>query len=239
MRMHSASGRSRWPWLITAVIVLLAIIAGIVAFTVGRNSAPTADPTTSVPTTTNAPTTDPTPSGEDESDDAVPTGCLGGPGRDAAMVLSAQDAAPHTMFGAVEVATAFLRAVLQYPYPSDAEAELINASLVASGAHDSMDISAAVYERAGDITNGNVPPGTPFYVSTIGGLWLVSPDSTSDRMTVSVNATYVIDGALSPTATVAGTYTVVWEDDAWRIAGAGRPDVAAIAAGGTQFTGGC
>lgn len=240
MRMYSAAGRSRWPWIIAGVIAVLAIAAGVTAFGLTRSNGapgePTAAPTSAPPST--SPTAEPG-SGGDGDTGAAPTGCLGGNNRDVAMVLAAQKAAPHTMFGAVEAATAFTRWSLQYPYPSAADSNTVSNSVISPDAPASVKDIAGGYAKAEDITGGRVPVGTPYYLSTTNGLWLVSADSTSDRMTVSVNGSYVIDGALSPTKTAAIALVMVWQKDAWHVQSAEQPDVSKIAAGGTTYTGGC
>lgn len=240
MRMYSAAGRSRWPWVIAGVITVLAIAAGVTAFGLTRSNGAPADP--SAPPTSAPPSTSPTAepgSGGDGDTGAAPTGCLGGNNRDVAMVLAAQKAAPHTMFGAVETATAYVRWSIQYPEPSAEDVKAVSAVFEPGKEAESIQQVMSDYERNPNPSNGNAPDGTPVYLSTTNGLWLVSPDSTSDRMTVSVNASYVINGVLSPTKTLAIAYVVVWQSGAWHVEKAQRPDVQKIAAGGTTFTGGC
>lgn len=239
MRMYSASGRSRWPWIITGVVVVLAIAGGL-AFGLTRGNDATADP--SAAPTSSAPSTSPAPepSGRGDADPGTaPTGCLGGNNRDVAMLLAAQKAAPHTMFGAVETATAFTRWSLQYPYPSASDAAAASEAVMSTNASAAAKDLAGQYASAGDLTGGKVPAGTPFYLSTTNGLWLVSPSSTADRITVSVNASYVVDGALSSTKTAAIAWVMVWQGNAWHALEGQRPDLQKMAAGGTTFTGGC
>jgi hypothetical protein len=241
MRMYSASGRSRWPYVIGAAVVVLAVGGGIAYANNRGDSTPTAISTrTSTPTT--APTSIPTggDSGSgDNDDDAAPTGCLGGQDRDPAMVLAAQRAGKHTTYGAVEVATAFYRWLWQYPYPSQSEAKQVSAAVMSSSAPASFADVAAQYASVKNPTGGIVPDGKAFHVSTTNGIWQVGENSTSNRVSVNLAAGYVIDGALSPTQVAVAGYTMVWENGSWRIAAGINVDQTKLANGGTHYTGGC
>jgi len=242
MRMHTATGRSRWPYVIGGAVAVAAI-AGGVAFGVTRpNDEPIAAPTTSPPASA-APTAAPTGGSSgagDNEDDVPPTGCLGGPDRDADMVLAAQDEAQHTTYGAVEVATTFYRFLWQYPYPSTGEAARVQESIMAGSAPEAFADIAAGYQAVGDNpTQGVLPAGTDFHLSTTNGLWRVAETSTPDRVEVSLAAGYVVDGALSPTKVAVNGFVMVWEDDGWRIEQGLIIDQDRLAAGGTRYTGGC
>ena len=242
MRMHTATGRSRWPYVIVGAVAVVAIVGGVAFAATRPADEPVAAPTTSAPasaTPTAAPTAGSSGAGDNE-DDVPPTGCLGSPDRNADMVLTAQGTAKHTSFGAVEVATAFNRWLWQFPYPSTGDSETVSDEIMASGAPEGYKDLAGAYEAAGDdLTQGTVPAGTPFHVSTTNGLWLVSEESTADRVVVLVAAGYVVDGALSSTLTMVGGYAMVWEGDAWRIESSVVPDQDLLAAGGNRYTGGC
>jgi len=242
MRMHTATGRSRWPYVIGGAVAVVAI-AGGVAFGVTRpNDEPIAAPTTSAPTSA-APTAAPTGGSSgagDNEDDVPPTGCLGGPGRDADMVRAAQDEAKHTTYGAVEVATTFYRFLWQYPFADGADATEVSGQVMSETAPESFKNLAADLENAGNNpTQGVVDAGTPFHMSTTNGLWRVSEESTADRVLVEFAAGYVVDGALSPTLVGVGGYVMVWEDGAWHIESGLNVDQDMLAAGGNRFTGGC
>lgn len=243
MRMHTASGRSRWPYVIGAIIVLLGLIGGIAYVT----TRPGGEPDAATPSSAPVATPSPSPSGSGGSSGAgdgqegeAPTGCLGGPDRDAAMVVAAQQEAPHTGFGAVEVATAFYRFLWQYPYPSQADIDEVGATIFSEGTPESFADISGGYASAGDNpTQDYVPAGTEFQLSTTNGLWVVSEGSAGDRVEVSLGAGYVIDGALSPTRSAVNGFVMVWENDAWHVDVGLTVDQDRLAAGGTRFTRGC
>ncbi|WP_236628850.1 hypothetical protein [Cryobacterium roopkundense] len=238
--MVTASGRSRWPHVIGAAILVIAISGGI-AYTVTRpDSKSNAAPTSSTPTPTAAASGGSSGSGDDE-DDVAPTGCLGGPDRTAAMVLAAKAEAKHTTFGAVEVATAFYRWGWQYPHPVSADADAVSAGIMASTANASFRDLSSAYEgfAEADMTSGQVPASTPFHLSTTNGLWMVSEGSTADKVEVNLAVGYVINGELSPTKAAVISLTMVWEEGAWHLESGGTPDQAKLSNGGTRYTGGC
>ncbi|GAA4266608.1 hypothetical protein [Frondihabitans peucedani] len=241
MRMYSASGRSRWPIVIGAAVVVVAVGGGIVYATNRGNNQPTATITTSAPApaVTSIPTGGTSGSGDNENDEA-PTGCLGGQDRDAPMVLAAQKAAKHSTYGAVEVATSFYRWLWQYPTPNASDADTVSKSIMAITSPVAYRDLAGAYQRAGDkLAAGEVPPGTSFHVSTTNGIWRVTEHSTSNQVYVTFAVGYVIDGALSPTKTTVSGFVMDWENGAWRIEKSIVPDQTVLANGGTRYTGGC
>jgi len=245
MRMYTKSGRSRWPLVIGAAVVVIAVGGGIAYTSTRQEVAPAAAPTsaapTSTPTTTaTAPSDGGTSGAGDGNAGAPPTGCLGGQDRDAAMVLAAQTAAPHSAYGAVEAATAFYRFLWQYPYPSSRDIASVSSSVIASTASKSWKDIAGSYAAAGNNpTQGTITAGVSFHVSTTNGLWRVSEDSTSDRVTVEVAVGYVVDGALSSTKVAGIGLVMVWENNAWHVESGTVIDQAKLAAGGNRFTAGC
>jgi hypothetical protein len=242
MRMHTATGRSRWPYVIGGAVAVVAIVGGVAFAATRPDDEPVAAPTTSAPasaTPSAAPTGGSFGAGDNE-DDVPPTGCLGGQYRNADMVLSAQKKAQHTTYGAVEVATAFYRFLWQYPFAETSEATTVSEQIMSANAPESFKNLAADLEKAGDDpTQGTVPAGTPFHMSTTNGLWRVLEESTADRVLVEFAAGYVVDGALSPTLTGVGGYVMVWGDGAWRIETGLNVDQDKLAAGGNRYTGGC
>ena len=242
MRMVTAAGRSRWPYVIGAAILVVALGFGIAYSATRPTSEPNAGPTES-PTSIGTPT--PTAPATDGNagigDDVAPTGCLGGLDRTVDMVLTAQAEAKHTTFGAVEVATAFYRWGWQYPYPTAADADAVGAGIMASTANDSFRDLAAAYTASADtdMTSGQVPANTPFHLSTTNGLWMVSEGSTADKVEVNLAEGYVINGELSPTKAAVISLTMVWEKGAWHLESGGTPDQTKLTNGGTRYTGGC
>jgi len=235
--MVTASGRSRWPIVIGAAALVLAIGAGITYTATRPTPEPNAAPNTSTATPTPTPASS-TGSG-DNQDDVAPTGCLGGQDRNVNMVLTAQADAKHTTYGAVETATAFYRFIWQYPYPSEADANTVSSDVMSAEAPESFKDIAGTYASTDDLTTGDVEPGTPFHLSTTNGLWLVTEDSTADRVTVNIAAGYVVNGELSPTKVTAQAFVMVWEGDAWHVEKGQQPDAEKLAAGGNRYTGGC
>jgi len=240
MRMYTASGRSRWPYVIGAVVGVLAIAGGIAYASTRGGDTPAASSTpSSSPSAPSAAPSGGTSGSGDNEDDVAPTGCLGGPDRTVAMVLAAQKDAKHTAFGAVEVATAFYRWLWQSPYPSQSDAQQVSAAVMSPSAPSSFADIAGQYATIKNPTGGIVPDGVPFYTSTTNGLWQIAETSTPDRVSVSLAAGYVIDGALSPTEVAVAGYNMVWEQGSWHIASGINVDQTKLANGGTRYTGGC
>lgn len=241
MRMYSASGRSRWPIVIGAVVVVVAVGGGIVYATSRGDTTPTATRTTSSASSTPAPITTGGTSGAGDDENAeAPTGCLGGQDRTAAMVLATQKSAGHSSYGAVEVATSFYRWLWQYPYPSVTDSNTVSKNIMASSSPVGYRDLAGAYAKAGnEPAKGVVPAGTPFFVSTTNGVWMVTQQSTPNRVYVEFAMGYVINGALSPTQTTVSGFIMDWENGAWRIEKSLVPNQTILANGGTRYTGGC
>jgi hypothetical protein len=239
-RMYSSTGRSRWPLVIGAAAAVV-VIGGGVVFATTRDGEPTAAPTSSAPaaSVTPSPTLTGSSGAGDDEDAAPPTGCLGGQDRNAAMVLAAQEAASHSSYGAVEVATAFYRFIWQSPVPSGSDVQTVEGSIFSSSAPTSFSDLAATYEQYPNLSQGDVADGTPFHLSTTNGLWMVDPNSTADRVTVNIAAGYVVVGALSPTKSTAQGFVLQWEDGAWHVVEGVQPDGETLANGGVRYTGGC
>ena len=239
MRMVTASGRSRWPYVIGAVILVAAISGGVAYNATRPDPSPMPMPLTAPTTATPTPTA--TSGNTDLADDVAPTGCLGGLDRNVDMVLAAQDTAKHTTYGAVEVATAFYRWLWQYPHPEPAESDVMSKSIMASTANDSFrDLASAYMAFAdADMTSGQVPANTPFHLSSTNGLWMISEGSSENKVEVNLGQNYVVNGELSPTKAAVISLTMIWEDEAWRVESGGSPDEAILSNGGTRYTGGC
>ncbi|MGW4928623.1 hypothetical protein ACWEOH_05650 [Agromyces sp. NPDC004153] len=199
MRTEARPPRRKWPWIVGGVIVVAALIVAGVWFRASTSNPPTVP--TAAPNTPNAET----------PLDPDPTGCLGGDARDAAMVLAAQKAAPHTSNGAVEFATALMRWMHQYPVPPAEDISAVDASLVASGSP--YDLTSA-YASNPNTSGALVPDGTPFFLSTIPGVWNLE-SYADDTATVTVGTGIVINGELHPTFRMAKTFTLDWEDEHW------------------------
>jgi hypothetical protein len=97
----------------------------------------------------------------------------------------------------------------------------------------------ADYARNPNPSAGVVANGSRFYLSTVGGKWMVAAGGTSSREVVSVQAPFVINGSLSPTKSTVESFRMEWADGRWRVAGLTKADPAVLDAGGTTFTSGC
>jgi hypothetical protein len=224
MRAQATRPRRIWPWILLALIVTSAIIATLTVLVWNPGgSQPTANPTATASGT-------PAP-------DAEPTGCLGGTQRDAAMVLAAQAAAPHTSNGAIEVATAFVRWLNQYPYPATSDIAAIEENGLASNA-PTKDI-AGFFAGNPNLSGGLVPDGTDYYLSTLPGVYYLEA-TASDDVTASIGTALVIDGELSSTLKGSITVTMKWEDDSWKfVSSEGTRSTEELYSIGRPFSGGC
>jgi len=240
MRMVTASGRSRWPLVIGAAVLVIAVGGGI-AYSVTRPaSEPVTAPTSSTPTPTATASGGSSGAGDDE-DNVAPTGCLGGLDRNAAMVLAAQAEAKHTTYGAVEVATATYRWLWQYPTPPSSESDIIGAEIISSTAPAAWRNVTAQYESTfwSEKVAEYEARGGEFHTSSTNGLWRVTEESTSDEVNVELSLGTVVDGALSPTQSTISGFTMVWEDGGWHLKSGIEVDETKLTSGGTRFTGGC
>ena len=231
--MHATAPpiRRTWPWIVGAAILVGAlIIAGAVYIgSQADTAAPTAEPATPIASSTPSPSTVPV--------ETEPTGCLGGDARDAAMVLTAQQDAPHTSSGAVDFAASFVRWIQRFPYPAADDAAAVGDSAMA---RESFTDDLVSYLAAGpDLSGGIVAPGDEYYMSTIPGVWVIEAAS-NDRVEVTIGSAFVVNGALSATLKSSITVVAVWEDGQWKIADAnGTRTTEALYSVGRPFTEGC
>lgn len=153
------------------------------------------------------------------------------------MVLAAQTAAPHTSNGAVEFATAMMRFLYQYPYPSTSDAQAVQSAAIASDA-ETKDL-VAFFAGNPNVSGGFVPDGQDYYRSTVPGVYHLESFS-GDEVVVTVGSGIVVDGALDTTMRGSITFTVAWEDGAWKfVSSNGTRTTEDLYAIGTAFTGGC
>lgn len=221
--------RRLWPWVTIGALLLVAVVIAVV-FAVTRQpdteDLPT-DPTVSSSPTTSAPTLE----------DVKPTGCLGGPNRDAEMVLAAQEAAPHTSNGAVEFATSFIRWAYQYPYPSAADANSISGAAVAEDA-PTRDL-AAFFATEPNVSGGLVPDKTEYYRSTVPGVWNLESYS-DDKASIAIGTGVVVEGSLNPSVRGSVTVDVAWSESGWRfVTSEGTRTTEELYEIGTAYTEGC
>ncbi|NNC14057.1 hypothetical protein HII28_19540 [Planctomonas sp. JC2975] len=222
--------RPRWPWIVVGLAALLVALVLILALTGGFSSTSNAQPTAR-PTSSQSPTATDAPG-------VAANGCIGGNGRDAAMLIAAQKAAPHTTNGAASMAAAFMRWLYQFPNPSTGDVQQVTQSIVSS--KDDPEQFAQFVTSDTNRSGGLVPDGQPFSVSTVPGVFYVESTSTADQPVISVGAGLVTDGALSATLRESTTVTLRWEDGAWKVLGAkGTRTTQSLFSIGTAYSGGC
>jgi hypothetical protein len=153
------------------------------------------------------------------------------------MVLSAERLAPHTTNGAVDVATAFVRWLNQYPYPAAKTYSEIEQDGLAKSA-PTQDLTT-FFASNPNLSGGLVPDDTTYYLSTVPGVFHVESSST-DSVSVSVGTGLVVQGALSPTLRGSITVTVQWERGSWKfVSSKGVRTTEDLYAIGIPFTAGC
>lgn len=207
-----------------------AIAIAIVIAIIMTGHGPTGPPATSP---SNAPTHAPAGSGND----ADPTGCLGGATRDSEMVLAAGASAPHTSNGAIEVATAFVRWLNQYPYPPAADITVIQKDALSTKAPTKNIV--AFFDTKPNLSGGLVADGTPYSLSTVPGVFHLE-SATANRATTSIGTALVVDGALSPTLKGSITVTVAWENGGWKfVSSEGTRTTEELYSIGRPFSSGC
>jgi hypothetical protein len=225
MRAEAKRPRRIWPWLRIGAAVLAALVFAIVVLGHGPTGPPSASPSkaqTSAPPVTG---------------DADPTGCLGGVERNAKMVLAARTAAPHTSNGAIEVATAFVRWLNQYPYPSAGDIAEVQTTALSSRAQ-TKDI-AAFFATNPNLSGGLVADDSPYYLSTVPGVYYLE-SAAPDEVTASIGTALVVGGDLSATLKGSITVTVSWESGGWKfVSSKGARTTQELYSIGLPFTSGC
>jgi hypothetical protein len=222
------NNRTTRRWIVLGLIAAVAIAAVIIAVAVATRDA--TDPAPVPSSSRNA-------SPSSEPADSLPTGCLGGEERDAAMLIQTIDAAAHTSNDAIEVAASFVRWFQRFPYPDDDEVLAINDSVLAEQSFTD-DLASYLASRP-DLSGGIVAEGTTYWMSTVPGVWHLE-SSSSDEAVVTIGTAFVVDGALSPTLRSSITVTVRWEDDGWRVSNAdGTRTTEDLYAIGRPFAEGC
>ena len=219
MRAQARPPRRKWPWILAGLILAGLIAAAIYAVATR--------PTPIEPTPTESASSQP---------EVEPTGCLGGPGRDSAMLIGASQTAPHSTAGAVEFAAAWVRWMHQFPNPSADDARRAQAVFSASNAD--FDLVGYLATQP-NLSGGVVEQSRTFHSSTLPGVWYVE-ETAPDKVTVSIGAAFVVDEALSSSLRGSITVTVVWEDGSWRFEGSeGTRTTEDLFSIGTDFTEGC
>lgn len=218
--------RRRWPLILIAVVVAALIGYTIYALAQRNDDGTEGTPTSSPTASTAAPI-------------AKVTGCLGGPSRDADMVLAAQAAAPNSVEGAAEMAAAMVRWSYQYPYPSDADAGTVSEAAVSAEAPASFRDLASFFAKDPNLSGGIVPDATQYRLSTVGGVWHVE-SSEEGKASITIGAAFVVKDELSSELRASVTVGLVWEDGAWHVTQlSGERTTEELFQIGTLFAGGC
>ncbi|NQX29840.1 hypothetical protein HQQ81_21035 [Microbacteriaceae bacterium VKM Ac-2854] len=227
----------RWPWIVGGTVAIVAAVGAWAYFAPATvenvpSATATAVPTAS-PTASAAPVSTFSPS---PITIEAPTGCLGGTGRDADMVLTAVAQAPDTSSGAVEVAAAFMRWIHQYPVPAAADAQRVqDVAIDTSTGTDAV----ASFAANPNLSGGAAADGEAFYLSTAPGVYYLD-SFTEDTATVTIGTGIVLNGALDPIHHQGQTYVLRWVDAHWMLVDAYPTDrPAELFTIGTAFTGGC
>jgi hypothetical protein len=226
MRAEAKPRRRTWPWIVIAILAISGVIIGvsIANGTWGNGAASTATPTSS-------------PAATESPDLGDPSGCLGGPERNSAMLLTASDDAPFDKVGAVDFAAAFVRWVQRYPYPSADEAAEVQRAALASESFTS-DLAQYLADKP-DLSGGIVAPGENYYMNTVPGVWYVE-SFEGESAVVSIGSGFVIDGALSSNLRSSITVSLTWDGERWRVTDAdGMRTPAELYQIGTNFKEGC
>lgn len=216
----------KWPW-ITLAILIVAAGAGTAGYFLNND-------------VDKSPTFEESPTSAVEAPGpaiVAPTGCLGGADRNASMVTTAVGAADRSTTGGIEVATAFMRWLNQFPYPSPADARTVQEIGVSDRA-ETQDL-VAFFAHQPNLSGGLVPDNTPYFLSTVPGVYYVE-SSSDDQVVVSVGSGLVVNSEMSPTLKGSITVTVVWEGDSWKfVRSHGTRTTQDLFAMGRPFTSGC
>jgi hypothetical protein len=220
--------RTTRRWLVLGLIAVAALAAIVVTLILADRG-----PTDLAPAQSSSGSASPS----SEPADPLPTGCLGGPNRDASMVIAAMDAAPQSSNGATEVAAAFVRWLNQYPYPSEADARELQSKSISTDA-PTTDL-VGFFAAEPNLSGGLVPDGAPYYLSTVAGVFHIESVS-AERAEISIGTSLVEDGALSPSLKGSITVSLSWEDGGWKfVSSEGTRTTEELYSIGRPFSEGC
>lgn len=236
---YNPQPRSRLPWVIAGVALVIALVVAAAWWgSANAGTDDTAPPETTSPVapSPSATPTETTVDGEYHVLDPQPTGCIAGNIPDADMLLEARERAPHTAYGAVEVAAATLKFSYRYPYPTKDELRAIEEMYV-----DDYDIVSA-YDSRPTIAPDVAPPGMPLQATMVGGAWyLNSFGEEQGQADITIAFFWEIDGERDGSIARSENVVLVWTDDGWAITREGstpmRPQE--VLDKGVNFTGAC
>lgn len=218
-------------WLIGLAIVAM-LVAGLSLYYTFNPSQqePQAGPSTPAATDT---TPSPRPSGSADSGIGVVTGCFVGPQDSTQALLAAQEKAPHTTAGAVELAGQFVKWSSQFPLPTVGGAQKVDAQIVSDKADETV-------ARLVDETEASQEAEAETYSTSFEQGYYFVLERSPDEVVVSIFGAAVREGVETPVASIYGTLTMVWEDGAWHLAAEESvQSPQQVVDSGTPFAGGC
>jgi hypothetical protein len=215
-------GFPRWSFVLLAIVLVLAVVTGV---SIWYQSHPPKTAAAPSPSTSAVPAT----AGGD-----IPNGCLAGKDTSAAALITAQKKAPHTEAGAVGLAAAFTRWMLQYPRPNPTDTNRVIAE------YRSTDVDKTITDLPRQLASAKDLEGwASGGVSFAEGRYIVE-DSTPDRVKVTVGGAEIKNGLPVPDYKVLATWTLVWQDDVWRFqATSADRTVEDLFTNGAALAGGC
>jgi hypothetical protein len=220
-RSPAAGGRRglpRWAWIVTGLVVGLALVGGVSAWYQGNPR--TGEPAATSPAPTAAAA-------------AVPNGCLAGPLNDADGLLQAQKDAPPSQAGAIGFGAAVLRWTAQYPRSSAKDGAAVAGSVLAKGA------TGTIADMATTMSSPDTYPGvTSGSLNFADGRYMVE-EATPDMVRFTAGGEIVQNGKPAG-MNFASTLTMVWEDGLWKVrSDATERTTDDLFANGSAFAGGC
>jgi hypothetical protein len=228
MVARNAEGTARRgfpPWVIVVltVVLVLAVAAGVSIWY--QRNPPTSAAAPS-PSTSSAPAA---VTGGD-----IPNGCLAGQSTSVGALIAAQKKAPHTEAGAVGLAAAFSRWMLQYPRPKLADANKVIDQLKSSDADQTItDLPsqlASVKPMDGWASGG---------LSFADGRYIIE-DSSQNRVKVTVGGAEIKNGLPVPDYKVLGTFALAWQKGTWKFQSSSADrTVEDLFTNGAALAGGC
>lgn len=208
-------GIPRWIWVLIALVVTGALVAGISAFFAQDRT----------------PTEPPPPASSSSASAGGADGCIAGRDNDAESLVAGAHEQAQTEAGAAAVAAGFLRFTYSYPWPSEDELTTVFSEL--SVTEDAREAARSARSASGPETARTAG------LSFADARYVIEPGSTSEQVRVSVAAQAVTDGTLNGLSMVM-TVTMNWDDGVWRFADLGEEsNESEILSNGAAFVGGC
>ncbi|TFB86885.1 hypothetical protein E3O44_06880 [Cryobacterium algoricola] len=137
----------------------------------------------------------------------------------------------------MDVAAAFVRWLIQYPYPTASDSDRLATTGLASDA-PTKDLTG-FFATGPNLSGGLVPDSTDYYLSTIPGVWHLE-SSSGTEVEATIGTGVVINGELSPNLRGSITVTLRWEGGKWKfVKSVGTRSTEDLYAIGKPFASGC